>query len=55
MLASQLPDNIEDALAVLRLAKEFVTGFLAGPVYALSEYAGTLCSIVTIANASTRC
>jgi hypothetical protein len=31
MLASQLPEDPEDALAVLRLATELVTGFLAGP------------------------
>jgi hypothetical protein len=29
MLASQLPEETEDALAVLRLATELVTGFLA--------------------------
>jgi hypothetical protein len=29
MLASQLPEKTEDALAVLRLATELVTGFLA--------------------------
>ncbi|XIA66852.1 hypothetical protein ACFIOY_13710 [Bradyrhizobium sp. TZ2] len=31
MLASQLPEETEDALAVLRLATQLVTGFLAGP------------------------
>jgi hypothetical protein len=31
MLASQLPDETEDALTVLRLATQLVTGFLAGP------------------------
>ena len=31
MLASQLPENPEDALAVLRLATELVTDFLADP------------------------
>jgi hypothetical protein len=31
MLASQLPEETEDALAVLRLATELVTGFMAGP------------------------
>ena len=31
MLASQLPEGTEDALAVLRLATELVTGFLSGP------------------------
>jgi hypothetical protein len=31
MLASQLPEDPEDALAVLRLATELVTGFMAGP------------------------
>ena len=30
-LASQLPEGTEDALAVLRLAAELVTGFLSGP------------------------
>jgi hypothetical protein len=29
MLASQLPEETEDALAVLRLATQLVTGFLA--------------------------
>ena len=31
MLASQLPEGTEDALAILRLATELVTGFLAAP------------------------
>jgi hypothetical protein len=31
MLASQLPERTEDALAVLRLATELVTDFLAEP------------------------
>ena len=31
MLASQLPENTEDALAVLWLATQLVTGFLAEP------------------------
>ncbi|XIA64308.1 hypothetical protein ACFIOY_36385 [Bradyrhizobium sp. TZ2] len=31
MLASQLPEETEDALAVLRLATQLVTGLLAGP------------------------
>jgi hypothetical protein len=31
MLASQLPEETEDALAVLQLATELVTGFLTGP------------------------
>lgn len=31
MLASQLPEEAADALTVLRLATELVTGFLTGP------------------------
>ncbi|MCK1479707.1 hypothetical protein IVB27_34470 [Bradyrhizobium sp. 197] len=31
MLASQLPEETEDALTVLRLATQLVTGFLAVP------------------------
>lgn len=31
MLASQLPEKTEDALAVLRLATQLVTDFLAEP------------------------
>jgi hypothetical protein len=31
MLASQLPEETEDALTVLRLATQLVTGFLAEP------------------------
>jgi hypothetical protein len=31
ILAGQLPENTEDALAVLRLATQLVTSFLAGP------------------------
>ena len=31
MIASQLPDNEEDALAVLDAARQLVTGFLAEP------------------------
>ena len=31
MLASQLPEDTEDALDVLRLATQLVTGFLAEP------------------------
>jgi hypothetical protein len=30
-MTSQLPKETEDAIAVLRLATEFVTGYLAGP------------------------
>jgi|1185.fasta_scaffold53357_2 hypothetical protein len=31
ILASQLPEDTEDALAVLQLATELVTSFMAGP------------------------
>jgi hypothetical protein len=31
ILASQLPEETEEALAVLRLATKLVTGFLSGP------------------------
>ena len=44
VLASQLPEKTEDALAVLRLATELVTGFLAETGADAEAGAGRPCS-----------